>query len=104
MKKGAFTPPHNCARFGLDLVQDTILLTHRPHSAASVYPLKKNTIQSRNQKSGSSAEPSGRVERKLLGPWGRGLIGSKVHRTGLGKLSKFAQEVAKRENKQRGAG
>lgn len=35
---------------------------------------------------------------------GEGLIGSKVHRTGLAKLSKFAQEVAKRENKQRGAG
>lgn len=104
MKKSAFIQPHNFAKLDLDLVQVTILLTVGSHSAASIYPLKKNTIQSRNQASDPLAEPSGRVERKLPGLWGRGLIGSKVHRTGLAKLSKFAQEVAKRENKQRGAG
>lgn len=49
MKKGEFTPPHNFARLDLDLIQDTILLTLRSHSAASVYPLKKNTIQSRTR-------------------------------------------------------
>lgn len=97
MKKSAFTQPHNFAKLDLDLVQVTILLTVGSHSAASIYLLKKNTIQSRNLASDSLAEPSGRVERKLLGLWGRGLIGSKVHRTGLAKLSKFAQEVAKRE-------
>lgn len=42
---------------------------------------------------------SGRVDRKRLRVWGRRLIGSKVHKAGLGKLGKFVQEVAERINR-----
>lgn len=100
MKKDTFSPPHNFARLGW-------ILTYLVDSQVKLCCLGLLTEEEQDSEQKpqawflSRANLENRKEASRDG--GRRLTGAKVRRAGWGKLSKFAQEVDKREDKQRGS-
>ena len=98
MKKS--TPPLTLPGWAWILSETPVLLIPRPHSLPQFTQRRRTRSRAETIWPAHQQNQSGRVDRKHLRVWGRRLIGSKVHKTGLGTLSKFAQEAAERENKQ----